>query len=179
MKKRITLKGIANELNVSISTVSKSLKNSPEIGEETREKIIAFAKAHNYRPNNIALSLKNRKTKTIGVIIPEIVHYFFSSVINGIIAEAEKQDYLVIILQSNESKEMEKKQVELLMSKRVDGIIISLSNESNNDEHLETILQKDIPFVCSFVHGRAELVRIRSVKHNGCHNEQYGIDPGL
>ena len=81
MKKRITLKGIANELNVSISTVSKSLKNSPEIGEETREKIIAFAKAHNYRPNNIALSLKNRKTKTIGVIIPEIVHYFFSNVI--------------------------------------------------------------------------------------------------
>ena len=77
MKKRITLKGIANELNVSISTVSKSLKNSPEIGEETREKIIPFAKAHNYRPNNIALSIKNRKTKTIGVIIPEIVHYFF------------------------------------------------------------------------------------------------------
>lgn len=76
MKKKVTLKQIAKELDVSISTVSKSLRNSPEIGEDTKEKVQAFAKLYNYKPNNIALSLKNRKTKTIGVIIPEIVHHF-------------------------------------------------------------------------------------------------------
>ena len=79
MKQKITLKKIAQELNVSISTVSKALKNSNEIGVETRGRIQAFAKFYNYRPNNIALSLKHRKTKTIGVIIPEVVHYFFCS----------------------------------------------------------------------------------------------------
>ena len=84
MKKKITLKQIARELDVSISTVSKALRNSIEISEDTREKVQAFAKLYNYRPNNIALSLKNRKTKTIGVIIPEIVHHFFSIVIISI-----------------------------------------------------------------------------------------------
>jgi LacI family transcriptional regulator len=81
------------------------------------------------------------------LIIPEVVHHFFSNVINGIIAEAEKNGYLVIILQSNESLELEKKQVALLINKRVDGIIMSLSNESNNDFHIQEILQKEIPFV--------------------------------
>ncbi|MFM2009922.1 MAG: hypothetical protein RLZZ479_313, partial [Bacteroidota bacterium] len=75
MKRKVTLKQIAKELDVSISTVSKSLRNSHEIGEETRLKVQAFAKLYHYKPNNIALSLKNRKTKTIGIIIPEIVHY--------------------------------------------------------------------------------------------------------
>jgi LacI family transcriptional regulator len=81
------------------------------------------------------------------LIIPEVVHHFFSNVINGIIAEAEKKGYLVIILQSNESLELEKKQVALLINKRVDGIIMSLSNESNNDFHIKEILRKEIPFV--------------------------------
>nr|WP_294776760.1 substrate-binding domain-containing protein [uncultured Flavobacterium sp.] len=81
------------------------------------------------------------------MIIPEVVHHFFSNVINGIIDEAEKNGYLVIILQSNESLELEKKQVELLMQKRVDGIIMSLSNESNDDEHIKEILRKEVPFV--------------------------------
>ena len=77
MKKNLTLKQIAKELEVSVSTVSKALKNSEEISEATRQKIQAFAKLYNYKPNNIALSLKNRKTKTIAVIIPEVVHHFF------------------------------------------------------------------------------------------------------
>ncbi len=77
LKKKITLKYIARELEVSISTVSKALKNSEEIGRETKEKIQAFAKLYNYKPNNIAISLKNRRTKNIGVVIPNIVHHFF------------------------------------------------------------------------------------------------------
>lgn len=77
MKRKITLKQIARELDVSISTVSKALNNSDEISADTKEKVQAFAKFYNYKPNNIALSLKNRRSKTIGVIIPEIVHHFF------------------------------------------------------------------------------------------------------
>ena len=76
MRKKVTLKQIAKELDVSISTVSKSLRDSHEISEDTRLKVQAFAKLYNYKPNNIALSLKNKKTKTIGIIIPEIVHHF-------------------------------------------------------------------------------------------------------
>ena len=90
MKKRITLKQIAKELNYSISTVSKALKNSPEIGIDAKTKIQAYAKLYNYKPNNVALSLKNRKTKTIGVIIPEMVHYFFAKGIIGIEKFAKK-----------------------------------------------------------------------------------------
>lgn len=107
MKKKITLKQIARELDVSISTVSKSLKNRLEIGEETRLKVQAFAKFYQYKPNNIALSLLNRKTKTIGVIIPEIVHYFFSTVINGIEHVANEKGYTVVICLSDDSFEKE------------------------------------------------------------------------
>ena len=97
MKRKVTLKQIAKELDVSISTVSKALRNSPEISEDTKEKVQAFAKLYNYKPNNIALSLKNRKTRTIGVIIPEIVHYFFAKVIKGIEVVALERGYNVII----------------------------------------------------------------------------------
>src|SRR5210317_485560 len=114
MKKKITLKQIARELDVSISTVSKALHDSSEISQETREKIQAFAKFSNYRPNNIALSLKNRKTKTIGVIIPEIVHYFFSNVIKGIEQFANEKGYNIIIAVSNESFEKEVLNMETL-----------------------------------------------------------------
>ncbi len=142
-----TLKLIAEKLGISITTVSKALKGYADVNAKTRERVIELAKSLNYTPNSFAVNFRTNESKIIGLIIPEVVHHFFSSVINGIIAEAEKQDYLVIILQSNESKELEKRQVELLLSKRVDGIIISLSNESNNDEHLEAILQKNIPLV--------------------------------
>ncbi len=107
MKKKVTLKQIAKELDVSISTVSKSLRNSLEIGEETRLKVQAFAKFYHYKPNNIALSLKNRKTKAIGIIIPEIVHHFFSTVINGIEHIANENGYSVIICLSDHSFDKE------------------------------------------------------------------------
>lgn len=150
MKKRITLKGIANELNVSISTVSKSLKNSPEIGEETREKIIAFAKAHNYRPNNIALSLKNRKTKNIGVIIPEIVHYFFSNVIKGIEKFANEKGYNIIIAVSNESFEKEVLNMETLANGPIDGFILSIAKETLKKQdfhHIQETIDLGMPVV--------------------------------
>jgi LacI family transcriptional regulator len=145
--KETTLKEIAETLGISITTVSKALKDYPDVSKSTRKAVIALAEELNYTPNSFAVNLRTKESKTIGLIIPEVVHHFFSNVINGIIAEAEKQGYLVIILQSNESLELEKKQVALLINKRVDGIIMSLSNESNNDFHIRVILRKEIPFV--------------------------------
>lgn len=145
--KETTLKEIAETLGISITTVSKALKNYSDVSEKTKSAVIALAEQLNYTPNSFAVNLRTKESKTIGLIIPEVVHHFFSNVINGIIAEAEKKGYLVIILQSNESLELEKKQVALLVNKRVDGIIMSLSNESNNDFHIKEILRKEIPFV--------------------------------
>jgi LacI family transcriptional regulator len=145
--KETTLKEIAEALGISITTVSKALKNYSDVSEKTRKAVVALAEELNYTPNSFAVNLRTKESRTIGLIIPEVVHHFFSNVINGIIAEAEKQGYLVIILQSNESLELEKKQVALLINKRVDGIIMSLSNESNNDFHIKEILRKEIPFV--------------------------------
>lgn len=145
--KETTLKEIAETLGISITTVSKALKNYPDVSEKTRKAVVALAEELSYTPNSFAVNLRTKESKTIGLVIPEVVHHFFSNVINGIIAEAEKKGYLVIILQSNESLEMEKKQVALLVNKRVDGIIMSLSNESNNDFHIKEILRKEIPFV--------------------------------
>ena len=97
LKKVITLKHIARELEVSISTVSKALKNSEEISRDTKERIQAYAKLYNYRPNNIAISLKNKRTKNIGVIIPDIVHHFFTTVVRGIESYANSKGYNVIV----------------------------------------------------------------------------------
>lgn len=145
--KETTLKEIAEALGISITTVSKALKNYSDVSAKTKNAVLALAEELNYTPNSFAVNLRTKESKTIGLIIPELVHHFFSNVINGIIAEAENNGYLVIILQSNESLELEKKQVALLINKRVDGIIMSLSNESNNDFHIKEIINKEIPFV--------------------------------
>ena len=145
--KETTLKHIAETLGISITTVSKALKNYPDVSEKTKKSVLDLANSLQYTPNSFAVNLRTKESRTIGLIIPEVVHHFFSSVVNGIIAEAEKNGYLVIILQSNESLELEKKQVELLINKRVDGIILSLSNESNDDLHLKEIIRREIPLV--------------------------------
>jgi LacI family transcriptional regulator len=141
MKRKVTLKQIAKELDVSISTVSKSLRNSPEISEDTREKVKAFAKLYNYKPNNIALSLKNRKTKTIGIIIPEIVHHFFATVISGIEQEANEKGYSVIVCLSGESFDREVINMEMLANGSIDGFIMSLSKETQQKKDFHHILE--------------------------------------
>lgn len=150
MKKNLTLKQIAKELGVSISTVSKALKNSDEISEATRQKIQAFAKLYNYKPNNIALSLKNRKTKTIAVIIPEIVHDFFAMVISGIENLANQYGYNVLICLSNESYEREVINMEMLAAGSIDGFVISLSKETQAKKdyhHIKEIINQGMPVV--------------------------------
>ena len=150
MKRKVTLKQIAKELDVSISTVSKSLRNSPEIGVETREKVQAFAKFYNYKPNNIALSLKNRKTKTIGIIIPEMVHHFFSTVINGIEHVANENGYSVIICLSDDSFDKEVLNMEMLANGSIDGFIMSLSKETQfkaDFHHITEVINQGMPVV--------------------------------
>ena len=150
MKKNLTLKQIAKELDVSISTVSKALKNSDEISEATRQKIQAFAKLYNYKPNNIALSLKNRKTKTIAVIIPEIVHDFFAMLISGIENLANQYGYNVLICLSNESYEREVINMEMLAAGSIDGFVISLSKETQAKKdyhHIKEIINQGMPVV--------------------------------
>ena len=150
MKRKITLKQIAKELDVSISTVSKSLRNSLEIGEETRLKVQAFAKFYNYKPNNIALSLKNRKTKAIGIIIPEIVHHFFSTVINGIEQVANEHGYSVIICLSDDSFDKEVLNMEMLANGSIDGFIMSLSKETQfrgDFHHITEVINQGMPVV--------------------------------
>jgi LacI family transcriptional regulator len=150
MKRKVTLKQIAKELDVSISTVSKSLRNSHEIGEETRLKVQAFAKLYHYKPNNIALSLKNRKTKTIGIIIPEIVHYFFSTVINGIEHVANENGYSVVICLSDDSFDKEVLNMEMLANGSIDGFIMSLSKETQykgDFHHITEVINQGMPVV--------------------------------
>ena len=150
MKPKITLKDIARELDVSISTVSKALKNSAEISKDTKDKIKAFAKFYNYRPNNIALSLKNKRTKNIGVIIPDIVHHFFTTVFRGIEKYANEKGYNVIVCISDESIEKEVINMEMLANGSIDGFILSLSAETqlkNEFTHLKELLDQGIPIV--------------------------------
>lgn len=142
-----SLKYIAEKLNISKTTVSKALKDYKDVSPITKTKVLELAKSLNYTPNTLAVNLRKKETNTIGLIIPDVVHHFFSNIVKGIVAEAEKLNYLVIILQSNESKSLEEKQVELLINKRVDGIIMSLSNESNFDNHIATIIDRGIPLV--------------------------------
>jgi len=145
--KNITLKEIATTLGISITTVSKALKDYSDVSEKTKKAVKELAENLNYTPNSFAVNLRTKESKTIGLIIPEVTHHFFSNIIKSIIDAAEKNGYLVIILQSNECLELEKKQVDLLINKRVDGILISLSNESNNDSHIQDILNRKIPLV--------------------------------
>lgn len=141
MKQKVTLKQIAKELDVSISTVSKALKDSAEISLDTRQKVKAFAKLYNYKPNNIALSLKNRKTKTIGVIIPEIVHHFFTTVIGGVEKVANDKGYNVIICSSNNSFDKEVINMEMLASGSADGFILSVAKETQQKKDYHHILE--------------------------------------
>jgi len=150
MKRKLTLKLIAKELDVSISTVSKALRDSAEISEGTRQKIKAFAKLYNYKPNNIAISLKNKNTKNIGVIIPNIVHYFFTTVFRGIESYANSRGYNVIVCVSDESFGKEVLNMEMLANGSVDGFIMALSSETqkkNDYNHLKEVTEQGIPLV--------------------------------
>src|SRR5690606_1316139 len=144
---QVTIKDIARELGISPSTVSRALKDHPDISPETKKAVNELAEKLNYQPNIVALSLRQSKTNTLGVIIPEIVHFFFSTVISGIEDVAYSAGYNVIITQSNESLQREKTDIKALFNSRVDGMLISVSRETNSFEHIDNILAKGVPMV--------------------------------
>ena len=150
MKTKATLKNIAKELGVSVSTVSKALNDSPEISESTKTKIQEYAKLKNYKPNIFGLNLKNRSTKTIGVIIPNILNSFFAKVFSGIEKVAEQKGYNVITCISNESIEKEISTLEILSNGTIDGFIVSMSEEAQklqNFNHFKEIIKDGTPIV--------------------------------
>mgnify|MGYP003632405132 CR=1 FL=1 len=148
--KNITIKDIAKELGISISTVSRALQDKPEISLETRKKVRAFADLYHYMPNSLALRLRSQKTMIIGIVIPEIVHHFFSRVISGVEKVANEKDYNVMICLSNESYDKEKLNIKMLTNGSVDGLLVSLSKETlkkNDYEHLKNLSNYNIPLV--------------------------------
>lgn len=143
----VTIKDIAKALGISTSTVSRALRDSYEISAETKQLVLDCAEKLNYRPNPVALSLKERRTRSIGVVVCEIANSFFSQVINGIESIAYDKGYNVIVSQSHESAEREAMDLQYLTSRSVDGLLISLSTETNDLSYLQELHGKGLPVV--------------------------------
>jgi LacI family transcriptional regulator len=147
MSKLPTIMEIAKQLNISASTVSRALNGHPGIGLRTRTRVQELAKKLNYEPNQTALFFQQRKTYTIGVILPELSELFFSASISGIEDTAERNNYTVLLGQSHDDQEREKKIVETMKNHRVDGLVVSISKNTNNYEHFEALKKYNIPVV--------------------------------
>jgi LacI family transcriptional regulator len=143
----VTIKDIAKALNLSTSTVSRALRGSYEISADTKKLVSEYAEKINYRPNPIALSLKERRSRAIGVVVSEIANNYFSQAINGIESIAYNRGYHVIITQSHESQEREAVNVQHLASRGVDGLLVSLSSESSDISYLKDLHEKGLPVV--------------------------------
>lgn len=145
--KPVTIKDIAKALNLSSSTISRALKSSYKISEETQQKVKAYALAHKYKPNLNAQSLKNKNSRSIGVLVSAISNNFFGEVINGIESVAHTFDYHVIITQNHESFEKEMKNLQHLMWRCVDGLLISVSSETADYSHIQQVFEQGTPIV--------------------------------
>lgn len=144
---QVTIKDIARELGISPSTVSRALKDHPDISQETKRLVKEVAHRSNYRPNPIALSLKGQRSNVIGVVIPEIVHFFFSSVISGIEDVANKHGYSVMLSQSSENYQKEVIACDAFLNGIIDGLIISVSKDTDNYDHFHRFEEEGIPMV--------------------------------
>lgn len=141
------IRALAKELNLSIGTVSKALRDSHEISTETKEKIWALAKKRNYTPNPYASSLRSKKSNTIGVVIPEVADSFFSQALRGIESVAQSKGYHVLVYLTYENFRKEQAILKAFNSGRVDGVLLSLSSETSNHKHILELSQKHIPVV--------------------------------
>lgn len=143
----VSLKDLAQELGVAVSTVSRALKNSPEISAQTIKRVKALAKKRNYRPNPFAVSLLKNTPRIIGIIVPDIVTHYYSSIISGINDVARQNGYSTIITSSYEQYELEKQCMDDLLSIRVEGVIACLSQETVDYEHYHNLKQQNVPLV--------------------------------
>lgn len=145
MKKPITIKDIARSLNISVATVSRALRDSNEINEETKLAVLKLAKEMDYHPNLLARGLSSKKSKILGVVVPTINRQFWSNSISGIENIAYQDGYKVMIFQSTESHSKEVEIVEALANSRVDGILIAFSKETSNYDHVQQVIDRGIP----------------------------------
>ena len=143
----VTIKDIARSLNISISTVSRALRGLPEIHPDTRNAVIKLAEELDYQPNQLAKNLAKSRTKTIGVIVPNLSYHFFSAMLNSIEEAALQAGYSVLVCQTNESYLRETTNIQNLLRSQVEGFIISLSRDTDNYEHVERLARKNIPLV--------------------------------
>ena len=146
-QKRISLKDLAHELGVSIATVSRALRNSPEIGQEMQMKVKELAKRLNYRPNPFAQSLRKEGPRIIGVVVPNLVTHFYAAVLDGIEDEARRAGYSVISSNSHESCEDEVRAIDNFINLHVEGIIASVSQNTTDYSHFEKVSKMGIPLV--------------------------------
>ena len=145
-KRRVTIHDIARELNTTASTVSRALQDHPRISKTMKAAVWELAQKLNYQPNSIASSLRKGKGNTIGVIIPRIDRYFFSAVIGGIEDVAYEAGYNVMICQSYDSKERERAIVENLINGKVDGLLVSVAYETDDDSHFKLVQREFLYF---------------------------------
>lgn len=149
-KANITMKDIAREMGVSVATVSRALQDSPRISAEQRERIQAYAREHNFIPNAVAESLRRSRVapqKIIGVIVPQIAHYYFSTILSGMEEEASARGYSMIVAQSDEQYEREVKICESFLGHRVCGVIVSQAKDTLRYDHFQKLLDNEMPIV--------------------------------
>lgn len=144
---KLTIKTLAKELNLSASTISKALRDSHEISAETKKKVLELAQRLDYTPNPFASSLRKRKSKTIAVVIPEVANSFFAMAINGVESIAKEKGYHVMIYLTHENYENEKAILKDFENGRVDGVLMSVSRDTKDNEHIKRLFSKDIPLV--------------------------------
>ncbi len=147
MSSHITIKDIAKAMGCAPSTVSRALKDSPSISAPVKEAIQRYAREHNYRPDAVALSLRNSRSNTVGVLLPQMVHYFFSCVLSGIEKAASEAGYNIIVAQSGESYEKEVASIEAFRKAKVCGVIASLAKETRDFTHFRRLIEDDVPLV--------------------------------
>lgn len=145
--KRIRQKDIAQKLGVSIATVSRALKNRPDIGDGLKEKINNLAKSLHYMPNVMAANFKMQQNRCIGVVLPRVAHFFFSTIISGILQEADAQDYRVIVCETGHNYLKEKDYITKLSNGTTDGILICVGNNTKDIGHLEQLAAEKLPYV--------------------------------
>ncbi len=145
--KPVTIKDIARELGVSVSTVSRALQNHPDISESTKELVRECARKLHYKPNLMASNLRTSKNTTIGVIIPELNHHFFASILDGIEQTANDLGYSILICQSSENVVKEEQSVQMLLNSRVAGMLVGVSKETTNLQHLQDVIDSGVPLI--------------------------------
>jgi LacI family transcriptional regulator len=146
-EKEVTIYDLADKLNISIATVSRALKDDPVVNKKTKKKIFDLAEKMGYRSNHFARNLRNQRTETIGVIVPRLNSYFMSTVIAGIESIANSEGYNLIISQSSESEQKEKMSAKTMFNSRVDGLLVSLSYDTNDISHFDQFNKKNIPVI--------------------------------